>query len=73
MHSGFFHVLCIKLIYLRQVGPRKKALDLLAAAYLIGGRGAAYEVFAGLAHSEEGMAAFDSAGAAARMGLAPSA
>ena len=54
-----------------QVGPRKKALDLLTAAIIDGGRGAAYDVFAGLPHSEAGFAAFDAGRAGARMGLAP--
>lgn len=54
-----------------QVGPRKKALDLLAAAFLRGGRAAVFDVFAGLPHNETGFATFDADRAAARMGLAP--
>ena len=55
----------------RQVGPRKKALDLLAAAFLTGGRAGAFDVFAGLPHNEAGFAAFDADKAAVRLGLAP--
>ena len=52
-----------------QVGPRKKVLDLLAAVYLSGGRGAAYDVYSRLPHNEQGLAGFDAAEAAAAMGL----
>ena len=64
--SGFICSGC-----LQQVGPRKKALDLLATAFISGGRGAAYDLFAGLPHNETGYAAFDVDRATARMGLAP--
>jgi len=53
-----------------QVGHRKQALDVLAAAYLRGGRGAAYEAFARLPHSEAGFAGFSADKAAAELGLA---
>lgn len=56
---------------LQQVGPRKKALDLLATAFIDSGRGAAYDMFAGLPHNETGYAAFNVDRAAVRMGLAP--
>ncbi len=52
-----------------QVGPRKKALDLLAAAYLDGGRSAVYDVYSRLPHSEQGLLGFDAAQAAAAMGI----
>jgi len=52
------------------VGHRKQALDVLAAAYLRGGRGAAYEAFARLPHSEAGFAGFSADKAAAELGLA---
>lgn len=54
-----------------QVGPRKKALDLLAAAYLSGGRSAAYDAYSRLPHNEQGLAGFDAADAVAAMGLPP--
>ena len=54
-----------------QVGPRKKALDLLAAAYLRGGRSAAYDIYSRLPHNEQGLAGFDAANAAAAMCLPP--
>lgn len=56
---------------LHQVGPRKKALDLLATAFIDGGRSAAYDLFAGLPHNESGYAAFNVDRASVRMGLAP--
>lgn len=52
-----------------QVGHRKQALDLLAAAFLSGGRSTAYEAFSRLPHSEAGFAGFDVQKAAADMGL----
>ncbi|KAK9822241.1 hypothetical protein WJX81_005013 [Elliptochloris bilobata] len=58
-------------VVLHQVGPRKKALDLLAVAFLAGGRSAAYDVFSRLPHNEQGFAGFDAAGAAAAIGLSP--
>ena len=55
---------------LPQVGHRKQALDLLAAAFLSGGRSAAFEVFSRLPHNEAGFAGFDAARAAAELGVA---
>ena len=55
---------------LAQVGHRKQALDVLAAAYLRGGRSAAYEAFARMPHSEAGFAGFSADKAAAELGLA---
>ena len=52
------------------MGHRKQALDLLAAAFLSGGRCAAFEVFSRLPHSEAGFAGFDAARAAAELGVA---